>query len=74
VRNPELVDVLVKVQEGVVKLREESVEVSRPAQNDHEREKRSEDRPRGESPSAASQRMTTTFCSLLNDAEDVARN
>jgi len=40
VRNPELVDVLVKVQEGEVKLREESIEVSRPIQTDQERKKR----------------------------------
>ena len=35
--NPELIDVFVKVQEGEVKLKEESIEVSRLMQMDQER-------------------------------------
>ncbi|KAH9176998.1 hypothetical protein EDB89DRAFT_2204473 [Lactarius sanguifluus] len=40
VRNPELVDVLVKVEEGETKLREESTEVSKPPQADQEKKRR----------------------------------
>ena len=40
VRNPELVDVLVKVEEGEIKLREESTEVSKIPRTDQEKKRR----------------------------------
>jgi len=70
VRNPELVDVLVKVQEGEVKLREESVEVSRPAQTDQERKKR---RPAKGGKSKRGVAAYDNILLALSDAEDVAR-
>jgi len=70
VRNPELVDVLVKVQEGEVKLREESVEVSRPAQTDQERKKR---KPAKGQKSKRGVAAYDNILLALSDAEDVAR-
>lgn len=70
VRNPELVDVLVKVQEGEVKLREESVEVSRPTQTDQERKKR---RPAKGGKSKRGVAAYDNILLALSDAEDVAR-
>jgi len=72
VRNPELVDVLVKVQEGEVKLREEEsvVEVSRPAQTDQERKKR---RPAKGGKSKRGVAAYDNILLALSDAEDVAR-
>ena len=70
VRNPELVDVLVKVQEGEVKLREESVEVSRPTRTDQERKKR---RPAKGGKSKRGVAAYDTILLALSDAEDVAR-
>ena len=70
VRNPELVDVLVKVQEGEVKLKEESVEVSRPTQTDQERKKRRQAK------GGKSKRGVAAYDNILlalSDAEDVAR-
>lgn len=70
VRNPELVDVLVKVQEGEVKLKEESIEVSRPAQTDQERKKRRSAK------GGKSKRGVAAYDNILlalSDAEDVAR-
>ena len=59
--NPELVDVFVKVQEGEVKLKEESIEVSRLMQMDQERK---------------SNRGVVAYDNTLlalSDAEDMAR-
>ena len=59
--NPELVDVFVKVQEGEVKLKEESIEVSRLMQMDQERK---------------SNRGVAAYDNTLlalSDAEDMAR-
>jgi len=70
VRNPELVDVLIKVQEGEVKLREESTEVSRPAAKGQERKKR------GPGRGGISKRGVAAYDNILlalSDAEDVAR-
>ena len=70
VRNPELVDVLVKVQEGEVKLREESIEVSMPTQTDQERKKR---RPAKGGKSKRGVAAYDNILLALSDAEDVAR-
>ena len=70
VRNPELVDVLVKVQEGEVKLKEESIEVSRPTQTDQERKKR---RPAQGGKSKRGVAAYDNILLALSDAEDVAR-
>jgi signal recognition particle subunit SRP68 len=70
VRNPELVDVLVKVQEGEVKLREESIEVSRPIRTDQERKKR---RPAEGGKSKRGVAAYDNILLALSDAEDVAR-
>jgi hypothetical protein len=70
VRNPELVDVLVKVQEGEVKLKEESIEVSRPTQTDQERKKR---RPAKGGKSKRGVAAYDNILLALSDAEDVAR-
>lgn len=70
VRNPELVDVLAKVQEGEVKLREESIEVSMPTQADQERKKRRSAK------GGKSKRGVAAYDNILlalSDAEDVAR-
>ncbi|KAI9460210.1 hypothetical protein BJY52DRAFT_288169 [Lactarius psammicola] len=70
VRNPELVDVLVKVEEGEIKLREESTEVSKPPQADQEKKRR---KP---SKGAKSKRGVAAYDNILlalSDAEDVAR-
>jgi signal recognition particle subunit SRP68 len=70
VRNPELVDVLVKVQEGEVKLREESVEVSNPPQTDQDRKKR---KPAKGGKSKRGVAAYDNILLALSDAEDVAR-
>jgi signal recognition particle subunit SRP68 len=70
VRNPELVDVLVKVQEGEVKLREESIEVSRPTRTDQEKKKR---RPAEGGKSKRGVAAYDNILLALSDAEDVAR-
>lgn len=70
VRNPELVDVLAKVQEGEVKLKEESIEVSRPARTDQERKKR---RPAKGGKSKRGVAAYDNILLALSDAEDVAR-
>lgn len=70
VRNPELVDVLAKVQEGEVKLREESIEVSMPTQADQERKKR---RPAKGGKSKRGVAAYDNILLALSDAEDVAR-
>ena len=70
VRNPELVDVLVKVQEGEVKLREESIEVSRPMRTEQERKKR---RPAEGGKSKRGVAAYDNILLALSDAEDVAR-
>ncbi len=70
VRNPELVDVLVNVQEGEVKLREESIEVSRPTQTDQEKKKR---RPAKGGKSKRGVAAYDNILLALSDAEDVAR-
>lgn len=70
VRNPELVDVLVKVEEGEIKLREESTEVSKLPQADQEKKKR---KP---SKGGKSKRGVAAYDNILlalSDAEDVAR-
>ena len=70
VRNPELVDVLIKVQEGEVKLSEESTEVSRPATKGQEKKKR------GPGRGGISKRGVAAYDNILlalSDAEDVAR-
>ncbi|KAH9075767.1 hypothetical protein EDB83DRAFT_2504800 [Lactarius deliciosus] len=70
VRNPELVDVLVKVEEGETKLREESTEVSKPPQADQEKKRR---KP---SKGGKSKRGVAAYDNILlalSDAEEVAR-
>lgn len=70
VRNPELVDVLIKVQEGEVKLREESTVTSGPTQTGQEKKKR---RP---TKGGSSKRGIAAYDNILlalSDAEDVAR-
>ncbi|KAI0307536.1 hypothetical protein B0F90DRAFT_1914477 [Multifurca ochricompacta] len=70
VRNPELVDVLVKVQEGEVRLREGGVEVSKPAQTEQEKKKRKPAK------GGKAKRGVAAYDSILlalSDAEDVAR-
>jgi signal recognition particle subunit SRP68 len=69
VRSPELVDVLVKVQEGEVKLREESMEVSNPVQTDQERKRKP-------AKGGKSKRGIAAYDNILlalSDAEGVAR-
>ena len=70
VRNPELVDVLVKVQEGEVKLREESTEVSISPQANQEKKKR---RPAKGGKSKRGVAAYDNILLALSDAEDVAR-
>ena len=70
VRNPELVDVLVKVEEGEIKLREESTEVSKLPRADEEKKRR---KP---SKGGKSKRGVAAYDNILlalSDAEDVAR-
>jgi signal recognition particle subunit SRP68 len=70
VRNPELVDVLVKVEEGETKLREESTEVSKLPRADQEKKRR---KP---SKGGKSKRGVAAYDNILlalSDAEDVAR-
>ena len=70
VRNPELVDVLVKVEEGEIKLREESTEVSTLPRADQEKKRR---KP---SKGGKSKRGVAAYDNILlalSDAEDVAR-
>lgn len=70
VRNPELVDVLVKVEEGETKLREESTAVSKPPQADQEKKRR---KP---SKGGKSKRGVAAYDNILlalSDAEEVAR-
>jgi signal recognition particle subunit SRP68 len=72
VRNPELVDVLVKVQEGEVKLREESIEVSRPTRTRTDQEKKKR-RPAVGGKSKRGVAAYDNVLLALSDAEDVAR-
>ena len=70
VRNPELVDVLVKVEEGEIKLREESTEVSKLPRTDQDKKRR---KP---SKGGKSKRGVAAYDNILlalSDAEDVAR-
>lgn len=70
VRNPELVDVLIKVQEGEVKLREESTEIPRPTTKGQDKKKR------GPGRGGISKRGVAAYDNILlalSDAEDVAR-
>jgi signal recognition particle subunit SRP68 len=71
VRNPELVDVLVKVQEGEIKLREESVQVSTPPQTDQEKQKKRKPAKGGKSKRGVA--AYDNILLALSDAEDVAR-
>ena len=69
VHNPELVDVLIKVQEGEVKLSEESTEISRSATKGQEKNKR------GPGRGGISKRSVAAYDNILlapSDAEDVA--
>jgi signal recognition particle subunit SRP68 len=69
VRSPELVDVLVKVQESEVKLREESMEVSTPPQTNQERKRKP-------TKGGKSKRGVAAYDNILlalSDAEAVAR-
>ncbi|KAI0271579.1 hypothetical protein BC834DRAFT_860324 [Gloeopeniophorella convolvens] len=70
VRNPELVDVLVKVQEGEVKLREESVEVAKPQKTEQDKKRR---KPTKGSKSKRGVAAYDNILLALSDAEDVAR-
>ena len=72
VRNPELVDVLIKVQEGEVKLREESTEISEPARTTTGQEKKKRRPAKG----GVSKRGVAAYDNVLlalSDAEEVAR-
>ena len=70
VRNPELVDVLVKVEEGEIKLREESTEVSKHPRADQDKKRR---KPAKGGKSKRGVAAYDNILLALSDAEDVAR-
>lgn len=70
VRNPELVDVLIKVQEGGAKLREESTGISGSTQTGQEKKKR---RPAKGGTSKRGVAAYDNILLALSDAENVAR-
>jgi signal recognition particle subunit SRP68 len=70
VRNPELVDVLVKVEEGEIKLREESTEASKLPRTEQDKKRR---KPAKGGKSKRGVAAYDNILLALSDAEDVAR-